>query len=107
MSSSRIIKTLGDPSGGRTSSMDGNAVSGSFASYVVRPTWGRSCIGSTKRLINSGIPLSFADPAPHHVTCLESLGLHRINRHQLDVEIPQQLERAVQARLIWHPADQV
>ena len=32
------INTFGAPAGGRTGSMGGNDVSGSFASYVVSPT---------------------------------------------------------------------
>ena len=37
-SSIRTIRMFGAPSGGRSGSIGGNAVSGSFASYVVTPT---------------------------------------------------------------------
>lgn len=33
--------------------------------------------------------------------------VHWIYRRQLDVEIPEQFERAVQAGLVGHPSDQV
>ena len=36
-SSIRTIRTLGAPSGGRSGSIGGNDVAGSFASYVTRP----------------------------------------------------------------------
>jgi len=48
-SSIRTISTLGAPFGGRSGWIGGNVVSGSFASYVVSPTCGRSGIGSTSR----------------------------------------------------------
>ena len=44
-SSMRTIRTFGAPAGGRTDVIGGKAVSGSLASYVVRPTWARSGIG--------------------------------------------------------------
>ena len=40
MSSSRMIRTFGAPSGGRSGSIGGKRVSGSLASYVVRPMCG-------------------------------------------------------------------
>jgi hypothetical protein len=52
MSSNRTIRTLGAPGGGRSGSMGGKCVSGSFASYVVRPESGRSGIGNTAREIS-------------------------------------------------------
>ena len=48
-SSIRTTSTFGAPSGGRSGSIGGNAVSGSFASYVVSPTGVMSGIGSTSR----------------------------------------------------------
>jgi hypothetical protein len=41
-SRSRMIKTLDAPFGGRSGSIGGNLVSGSLASYAVRPTYSRS-----------------------------------------------------------------
>src|SRR4029079_3260583 len=49
-SSIRIRSTFGAPSGGRTGLIGGKAVSGSFASYVVRPVWVRAGIGRLARL---------------------------------------------------------
>src|SRR5687768_8547459 len=40
-SSTSRTSTFGAPSGGRRGSIGGNAVSGSLASYVVRPTYAR------------------------------------------------------------------
>src|SRR5664279_423880 len=48
-SSSSTISTLGAPSGGSSGSIGGKAVSGSFASYVIRPRCCRSGIGRTPR----------------------------------------------------------
>ena len=48
-SSIRTTSTFGAPDGGSNGSIGGNAVSGSFASYVVRPGAGRSGIGSMAR----------------------------------------------------------
>ncbi len=48
-SSSRITSTFGACSGGRSSSMAGNSVSGSFASYVVSPGVDRFGMGRTLR----------------------------------------------------------
>ena len=48
-SSIRMTSTLGAPFGGRSGSIGGNAVSGSFASYVVRPTCCASGIGRIER----------------------------------------------------------
>ena len=53
-SSSRTISTFGAPSGGSSGSIGGNAVSGSLASYVVRPGAGRSGIGNIVRACRSG-----------------------------------------------------
>ena len=41
------------PCGGRSGSIGGNEVSGSFASYVIRPVCGRSGIGSVSRPLRS------------------------------------------------------
>src|SRR5262245_48153953 len=54
-SSSSTISTLGAPSGGSNGSIGGNAVSGSFASYVVRPGDGRSGIGNIVRACRSAL----------------------------------------------------
>ena len=48
-SSIRTKRTLGAPSGGRSGTIGGNVVSGSFASYVVSPAGVMSGIGSTSR----------------------------------------------------------
>src|SRR3984893_4941761 len=48
-SSIRITSTLGAPLGGRNCSIGGNLVSGSFASYVIRPVRGGSGMGRTLR----------------------------------------------------------
>ena len=48
-SSSRITSTFGAPSGGRSGSIGGNDVAGSFASYVVTPTGVMSGTGRTSR----------------------------------------------------------
>ena len=48
-SSNRITRTFGAPSGGRSCSMGGYDVSGSFASNVVSPGFGMSGMGSTVR----------------------------------------------------------
>jgi hypothetical protein len=48
-SSISTTSTFGAPAGGRSGSIGGNDVSGSFASYVVSPTWARSGIGRTAR----------------------------------------------------------
>ena len=53
-SSSRMTRTFGAPSGGSKGSIGGKAVSGSFASYVVRPGAGRSGIGKDARACRSG-----------------------------------------------------
>src|SRR5215203_7482532 len=45
-SSRRTTRTFGAPAGGSNGSIGGNAVSGSFASYVVSVDAGRSGIGS-------------------------------------------------------------
>src|SRR3954470_23521902 len=50
-SSSRITSTLGAPVGGSKVGIGGNFVSGSFASYVVKPIGLRSEMGSTERCI--------------------------------------------------------
>ena len=49
VSSISTIRTFGAPSGGRSGSIGGNDVAGSFASYVVSPTGVLSGIGSTSR----------------------------------------------------------
>ena len=54
-SSSRTTSTFGAPAGGSSGSIGGNAVSGSFASYVVSPRDGRSGIGSIAREAASGL----------------------------------------------------
>ena len=54
-SSMRMIRTFGAPAGGRTGSIGGKTVSGSFASYVVTPTYLRSGMGSTSRRMSSGM----------------------------------------------------
>ena len=48
-SSISTIRTFGAPSGGRSGSIGGNDVAGSFASYVVSPTGVLSGIGRTSR----------------------------------------------------------
>ena len=48
-SSIRTIRTLGDPSGGRSGSIGGKDVPGSFASYVVCPAGVMSGTGRTSR----------------------------------------------------------
>src|SRR6187455_2566639 len=48
-SSISTTSTFGAPAGGRSGSIGGNAVAGSFASYVVTPTYCGSGIGSTPR----------------------------------------------------------
>ena len=48
-SSRSTTSTFGAPAGGISGSIGGYAVSGSFASYVVRPGAGRSGIGSMER----------------------------------------------------------
>ena len=48
-SSISTISTFGAPSGGRSGSIGGNDVAGSFASYVVSPTGVLSGIGRTSR----------------------------------------------------------
>src|SRR5690349_574776 len=48
-SSIRTTSTFGAPVGGRSGTIGGYVVSGSFASYVVRPGSGMSGIGSTCR----------------------------------------------------------
>src|SRR3954466_11860592 len=53
-SSSRMTRTFGAPGGGSRGSIGGNAVSGSFASYVVRPGDAVSGIGSVARACRSG-----------------------------------------------------
>src|SRR4051794_35638265 len=53
-SSSRTIRTFGAPAGGNRGWIAGNVVSGSFASYVVRPGAGRSGIGNIARAWRSG-----------------------------------------------------
>src|SRR5688572_6167183 len=53
-SSSRMTRTFGAPSGGSSGSIGGNAVSASFASYVVSPWGGRSGMGSMVRAWRSG-----------------------------------------------------
>src|SRR4030095_2233502 len=52
-SSSRITSTFGGPAGGRSGVIGGNLVSGSLASYVVKPTGLRSGIGRTERCSES------------------------------------------------------
>jgi hypothetical protein len=49
VSSIRTMRTFGAPSGGRSGSMGGNAVSGSLASYVVRPTYSLGGMGRIVR----------------------------------------------------------
>src|SRR4249919_2141486 len=46
-SSSRMTRTFGAPTGGRSGSMGGNFASGSFASKGTSPSYGRSGIGRT------------------------------------------------------------
>src|SRR3954452_13715033 len=53
-SSSKTTKTFGAPSGGSNGSIGGNAVSGSLASYVVKPGAARSGIGNVARAWRSG-----------------------------------------------------
>src|SRR3954451_17283286 len=48
-SSSRMTRTFGAPTGGRSGLIGGDFVLGSLSSYVVRPTGLRSGIGSTSR----------------------------------------------------------
>ncbi len=58
-SSMRMTRTFGAPSGGRSCSIGGNDVAGSFASYVVSPTGVMSGIGRTSRCSGlSGMRLS-------------------------------------------------
>ncbi len=47
LSSISTTSTFGAPAGGRRGVIGGKEVSGSFASYVVRPTRGPAGIGST------------------------------------------------------------
>ena len=67
MSSSKMTSTLGAPSGGRSGSIGGNAVSGSFASYVVRLGFARLGMGNTVRGWRSGFMAASSDSAG----CLE------------------------------------
>src|SRR3954471_14455014 len=53
-SSSSTTSTFGAPAGGRSGTIGGYAVAGSFASYVVRPTWRRAGIGRTERWRSDG-----------------------------------------------------
>ena len=48
-SSSRMTRTFGAPSGGRSCSIGGNFASGSFASSGTGPSYGRSGMGRTER----------------------------------------------------------
>ncbi len=83
------------------------ATSGSLASHVVMPTVGGSRMGSTKRLIESGTGLSRGGVPLGGRSRLKFWRVHWIHGHQLNVEISEHLQRAVQAGLIWHPSDQV
>jgi len=56
VSSMRTMRTFGAPSGGRSGSMGGKAVSGSLASYVVRPTYSRGGMGRFVRGNSSRAP---------------------------------------------------
>src|SRR5438034_1093754 len=60
-SSIRTIRTFGAPSGGRIGSIDGKCVSGSLASYVVTPAYGRAGMGRIARLFSS-IPMPGSPP---------------------------------------------
>jgi hypothetical protein len=70
-SSMSTIRTLGAPSGGRSGSIGGNVVSGSFASYVVSPTGVMSGTGRTSRC---GCGFSGMD-ASWFSRCLDPRGL--------------------------------
>ena len=56
-SSMRTSSTFGAPAGGRSGTIGGYAVSGSFASYVVRPGFRRCGIGSIVRAWRSWLIL--------------------------------------------------
>jgi hypothetical protein len=58
-SSIRRMRTFGAPEGGRSGVIGGNVVSGSLASYVVRPVYRLSGIGRISRgrsLLSAGMP---------------------------------------------------
>lgn len=52
-SSSRAMMMFGAPAGGRSRVIGGATYSGSFASYAVNPTYGRSGIGRMVRVSGS------------------------------------------------------
>src|SRR3954467_1997971 len=72
-SSSSTTRTFGAPSGGRRGSIGGYAVSGSLASYVVRPGAGRSGIGNCARECRSGAVVIGGPPGRGGISGIPSI----------------------------------